>query len=78
MSRGLTPLILSSKTVLNYFVKSRESPEKCLSLQGGNRSFPFLRKTNIVNPPHIRTQIPYSLKRILENGLSLSIPSVSL
>lgn len=63
-------------TILSKIEK--ESPEKCLSLQGGNRSFPLLRKTNIVNPPHIRTQILYSLRRILENGLSWGIHSVSL
>lgn len=60
-----------------FFSKSeKESQQKCFSLQGGNRSGPLLGKTNIDNPLHIRTQTLYSLKRILDNGLSLGIHSI--
>lgn len=46
-------------------------------MQGGYRSFLLQGKTNTVNLPHIRIQTLYSLKRILDNGLSLGIHFIS-
>lgn len=82
---SVTLLILSSKTQFNCFFKSRERESiemffVCVCvffpLKGWNRSVPLLGKSNIVKLPHIRTQTLYSLKRILDNGLSLGIHSI--
>ena len=60
---------LQHNTTELFFQKWRKRTHRnVFSLQGGNGRGPLWGKTNIVKPPHIKTQTLCSLKRMLDNG----------